>query len=85
MRLQIILAEEMALFCARISKYPHKTVFLLANSNPRRKIGRFFCEDYCLSTGKSLAAPEEFLFGEEAGDGYHQEGVDEAADDAPER
>ena len=49
MRLQIILAEEMALFCARISKYTHKTVFLLANSNPRRKIGRFFCEDYCLS------------------------------------
>ena len=73
-------------------------MFLLANSNPRRKIGRFFCEDYCLSfsaiahaansyrvDGKeSLAAPEEFLFGEEAGDGYHQEGVDEAADDAPE-
>ena len=36
-------------------------------------------------TGVGLTAPEEFLFGEVAGDGYHQQGVDKASDDAPER
>ena len=43
-----VLAEEMTFFCARIPKYCSKTAFQAQNSNPCRKISRFFCKDCCI-------------------------------------
>ena len=75
----------MALFCARIPKNALKTAFRAENSNPCRKINRFFCKD-CQKYQNvlNLASPEELFLCEEAGDGYHQEGVDQSAYYAPE-
>ena len=79
-----ILAEEMALFCARIPKNGLKTAFRAENSNPCRKISRFFCKDCQIGVRMfCLTSPEELFLGEEAGDGYHDQGVGEAVDDCP--
>jgi hypothetical protein len=41
------LAEEMAVFCARISNLGTKRRIGHQNSNPCRKTKRFFCKDCC--------------------------------------
>ena len=75
----------MALFCARIPKNGLKTAFQTQNSNPCRKISRFFCKDCQIGIRMfCLASPEELFLCEEAGDGYHQECVDKAAYNSPE-
>ena len=41
----VVLAKEIAVFCARISENVYITPFRTQNSNPCRKIIRFFCKD----------------------------------------
>ena len=41
----VVLAKEIAVFCARISENVYITPFRTQNSNPCRKISRFFCKD----------------------------------------
>ena len=72
----LFLAKEMAVFCARNPKRFAKMAFRGENNNPCRKISRFFCKDCQKCQNVLLASPKEFFLCEEAGDDYHQEGVD---------